>query len=195
MRARIHTRSPGFFVIILVLATSMSSADVPRGQSKESEVQLAGNVMAAFVYKFTGYIRWPVSAQSGPIRIAVLGESPLSTPLAEIAGQKKIAKRSIEFQRVDDPAALETCHILVVSGEDDEVLLKALEHLRDSHTMVITHHEGAALRGAGINFVIREGRIRFEINLAALQRAALIPNARLLKFALIIEETPTEEEP
>ncbi len=199
MRDPLHSQAPTApaprVIALLVVASVLSWAGGARGQSPPDAVQPAGNVMAALVYKFTGYIRWPLGAASGPFRIAVLGETPLAGTLAEIALRKKVATRPIEIRTIADPASLERCHVLVLSGADDALLRRALEHLRGQPTLVITHHEGAAQRGAGINFVTREGRIRFEVNLAALQAAALVPNSMFLKLAIIIEADPAGEKP
>ncbi|MCK4640786.1 MAG: YfiR family protein [Candidatus Marinimicrobia bacterium] len=57
------------------------------------------------------------------------------------------------------------------------------------HTAIIRHvnSKGFANEGVAINFVTVEGKIRFEINIRALESAGLRVSSQLLKLAILVK--------
>ncbi len=179
----------------LLLAAILLGSFVPTGFAVEKDAPMPAKVMAAFIYKFISYIQWPEEAGTGEFKITVLGDSLLAGPLEEIAGRKTVAQKPIVFAHVEKLADLTPCDILVLSGHWSEQLAQVTDSLGDAPTLIVTHCPGCAGNGAGINFVTREGRIRFEVNVAALQRAQLVPAARFLKLAIIVDDEKSKEQP
>ncbi len=197
-RAWPYRRGPGPRLLLArgVLLALVAGLSVPApAQPLAASAQPAANVMAAFVYKLTGYIHWPVSEQTGRFRLTVVGDSPLAEPLAEIARKKKVGDRAIDFRKVGSVAEVGNPHLLVVGTDAVDEIMPRLKELWGGHTLVVTHEEGGARKGASVNFVTRDGRVRFEVNLASLQEASLVPLAGLLKLAIIVEEDGPKEEP
>jgi len=56
--------------------------------------------------------------------------------------------------------------------------------------LVVTDSPGALKRGSMINFVLSDGHLRFEISLAAADRAGLSLSSRLLAVAQAVTRNP-----
>jgi hypothetical protein len=74
------------------------------------------------------------------------------------------------------------CHVLFVPAG-----VNAAPHLRDAHSgpLLTVGESPDFLRDGGIiNFVMQDGKVRFEINQEAASRAQLRISSRLLRLAL-----------
>ena len=89
---------------------------------------------------------------------------------------------------------MEACHILFISSSEEERLAKIIETLKDSSILTVGEVKQFAQRGGIINFIVKENKIRFEINVDAAERAKLKISSKLLKLAIIVtDERPGEE--
>lgn len=169
------------FVLGIVLLQSFPAA----GQ-RPSEYQ----VKAAFLYNFPNFIEWP--AETSPdtvttLTIGILGNDPFGNafePFAEktIKGRQVVVRRSSRLQE------LPICQILFICDSEKKYLPQILEHLKGRSVLTVGETEGFAQSGVIANFVLQDNKVRFEINVAAAERAGLKFGAKLLKLALIVQE-------
>jgi hypothetical protein len=69
-------------------------------------------------------------------------------------------------------------------------LVAALAALGKSNILTVSDMPAFTRRGGMIQFVLEGNRVRFEINLAAAQRAGLTLSSELLKVAVAIRRAP-----
>lgn len=129
---------------------------------------------AIYIQKIINYVEWPES-RSEEFVIAVAGQEKLREKLEEIF-KTPIAGKSVKiipYQRKESAAASQ---ILCLFSSKTSI---------PSHSgvLVITHKQGGIPDGAIINFVLEEGKLRFDINNTEAQRRKIRINARLLKLA------------
>ena len=147
---------------------------------------LERRVKAAFLYKFAGYVDWPKAAFHGatdPLVIGVAGDEVLAAELERLVAGRRSGGRAVQVRRIEDLEAPGNVHLLFLGRSHaarwDEVVRAV--HLRP--VLLVGEWPGALARGAMINFVIDEGRVRFEIDLDTVQDHGLGLSSRLLTVA------------
>lgn len=136
---------------------------------------------AAFIYNFTQYFDWDIAG--GEFIIGVVGSSPISDQLEEIARLKTVKDKKIVIKQMDSDIG--ACHILFVSGSSTMSLSAILEKTQKG-CLVVSEKNGYGARGAAINFIVVDNKLRFEANLKAIGAAGLRASSQLLKLAIIV---------
>lgn len=136
---------------------------------------------AGFLYNFIAFTEWPARVGS-PLPLCVYGGNPFGDELAALQG-KTVNGRSLTVRYPASRAELKACRVVFVAEAAIDSLPRVLDAVRDEPVLVVTDSLGALDAGAGINMVLREGRIAFEVNLAATRRAQLELSSKLLRLA------------
>ena len=164
-----------FFVIIGFAC----SANVQAQNSVEES-----NLKAVFIYNFTKYIDWDISA-SDDFVIGVIGSSPVYTYLKDIARTKTVNDKRIVLKHFTNPDDITFCNILFISGNSTFSLSSVLSRT-NTGTLTIGEEPGFAEMGAALNFFVDKDKIKFEANVRSLKAAGLKASSQLLKLARIV---------
>jgi len=143
------------------------------------------NLKAAFIYNFTKYIEWDSSAVQKDFVIGILGPSPVSGYLLEIAKTKSAKNKRILIYHYNKPEEIGSCNILFIPEKTVFPLSTILEHVGKG-VLTISEQPGYANQGTALNFVIINDKLKFEANLKAMYTAGLNASSQLLKLAIII---------
>jgi hypothetical protein len=151
----------------------------------------ADSVKAAFLYRFASYVEWPDDVPaSGPFVIAVAGSESVAKQLDELLPRMTVNGRSAIVRRVTKVSELGGVHILYV-GEGPLARTRALrEAAIDKPILIVTDDEKGLDAGGIINFLDAEKNVRFEVSLAAADRARIKVTAALLSVAARVERRP-----
>jgi hypothetical protein len=172
-------------------------------------------VKAAFVLNFLKFIDGGRLNQAGdeansPIVVGVLGKLPSTGALEELAG-KEVKDRSIVVRRFrgfeecrtnsgtipeqhPDIGEIRKCHLLFVCPSEKAFLGRILPAVSTAGMLTVADTDGFLAAGGVINFVIKDKKVRFEINLAAGTREKLQIRSSLLRLAIrIIEDDELEK--
>ncbi|MEZ0388402.1 MAG: YfiR family protein [Verrucomicrobium sp.] len=145
-------------------------------------------VKAVFLFNFSQFIKWPPRAftdPSAPLTIGVLGDDPIGSPLQSAirgetsAGRKLIVKTG---RRIDD---LKGCQFIFVSKSESGRLAEILSALQGTSVLTVGESDQFCSQGGIINFSLQGGKVGFEINVAAAQRAGLEVSPKLLRLGRI----------
>jgi len=121
---------------------------------------------AVFTLNFIRYIGWPESSLQGDFVIGVVKNSEVARWLKDQSAGKKFGFQNIvvkEFKSVDE--LTNDCQVIFVSStanirsSADVLMNKA----KQRNSLIIAESEGATKFGAAINFVIRDGVLKFEL--------------------------------
>lgn len=154
-------------------------------------------VKAAFLFNFAKFVEWPADAFPGvdaPLQICLLGQDPFGNEFEEVIGDKSVNGHRIEVIHPSGVPQARGCQIIFVSSSEKRKALEILRGLRGASVLTVGDTAGFAGMGGIINFVLDDGRVRFEINMKAAERAHLKVSARLLTVAKLIvtDDAPTE---
>jgi len=140
-----------------------------------------------FIYSFSRYIEWPEAYTQGNFEIVVLGESPITEELLTMAKMKKIGERPIVVTRINTLSEIKKCNVLFVpAAESKKQMKEILQKVGTQSILVITESAGMAQQGSCINFIIKEGKLAFELNQSALANQNLKATSELTRLAIII---------
>jgi hypothetical protein len=141
-----------------------------------------------FIYNFTKYIKWPDSYNPGKFVIAVIGNSDIYGSIESMADTKKKTGTGadIEVVKYGSIGEIGTCNILFVSDDIIESLPDIVSKTAANPILIITDTPGMATQGAIINFVEKDGKIKFELNEANAASRNLVVSGSLTSLAIII---------
>ena len=177
-----------FCAMALAALLSLAAAAPTRGQDNPStEYQ----VKAAFVFNFAKFVEWPVDtfkSENDPIVFCVFRHDPFGSALDEIIRGKAINNRAVLARRITELPDLKSCQLVFVSSVDYGHLSEVLKSLKGTSALVVGESEGFAERGGGIEFFQEDKKLRFAINVDAIQRARLTVSSKLLALARIVHD-------
>jgi len=140
-------------------------------------------VKAAYLFNFTKFVEWPEAAFTGgrsfSFSICVAGRNPFGPALTATLVGETAAGLPLAA-RVVSAGGAAGCHVLFVPAS-----VPAGPYLRGvgtSPVLTVGESPGFLAQGGAINFVVDDGRVRFEINQAAAERAQLRISSRLLQL-------------
>lgn len=154
--------------------------------ASNEQANLEHRVKAAFLYKIAGYVEWPNSSFSRPdtpLTIGVVGSEPLAAELSQILTHRTAHNRPITVKRLKGSERLDGVHILFVGRTESAQLPNLVPKAQQHSILVVTESDGALAYGSVINFILSEGRVRFEISLDSARRSGLKLSSRLLAVA------------
>jgi len=164
---------------LLILISTFSFANEP---SREYQVK------AGFLYKFLLFAEWPeeTTAESGDtIVIGIIGKDSFGNAFAPVEGEM-INGRKLTVKRFKDnvsSTALEKCHILFISSSLKKRMSKILKTVNEYPIITVSDVKGFTKSGGMINFVVKESRVGFEINMTAAESAGIKFRSKLLRVA------------
>lgn len=143
---------------------------------------------AAFIYNFTKFIEWSESPKSNEFTICVLKDSPIIEPLKQIASSKKVSEKKINVVVLKSENDTKDCSILFIPNTiPADKVSQIIKNFEEKNTLIICEKKGSLNRGAAINFILKDDKIKFEINRKSLDKANLKISSQLLKLAVKIQ--------
>ena len=173
-------------VSLLVIAALLAAAQAYAARFS------ADAVKAAFLFRFASYIDWPEDAVSdGPFVIAVYGAEGVARQLDVLQPKMTAHDRPAQVRRITRVSELDGVQILYVGPTQPLVDSRALRAAAiERPILIVTDDEYGLDAGGVINFLEEPRNVRFEVSLAAADRARLKIAAALLSVAARVERRP-----
>lgn len=149
--------------------------------------ELASAIKATYLYKFAPFVKWPegsFGALSSPLAICVLGDDAVGHLVEEAVQDPKISPRPVVVRRLSSIGPGSECHIAYVAPGSEAAVAATLRRLRGVPVLTVTDDARDARTRGIINFVVRDNRVRFEIDLAAAADSRLTISSKLLDLAV-----------
>ena len=172
------------YAACVLFALTLSSNAAP-------QPPLEAAVKAAYIYRFLEYVAWPAQAFRTPDEAIVIGTThndDVTAELTRIVSERHVHNRRLSVVAVKQIDRDLVVHVLYVPALDAARLARAVELARQRPILVITDMDEGLEKGATINFVQSEGRIKFEVSVEAAARAGLTISARLLAVATRVKK-------
>jgi len=159
----------------------LSTFKVPAQEETDYTIQ------ASIIYRFTKYIDWPANKKSGDFIIGVVGDSPLYDDLKSFMNNKTVDNQKIVVTRLSVSDGYDKCHIIFISEEKSGNLKKIAAVTAGAPVLIITEYNGLAHKGACINFITLNNRLKIEINKTNTDQRNIHIASELLELAIIIK--------
>jgi hypothetical protein len=175
--------------LLLAAAVSIAGATPEAARAAGNET-LEYAVEAAFLAKFGGYVEWEKSVFASPtsaITLCIMGKDPFGDALDSVIAATRIDGRPIVLRRLQSIARGSGCQILFVGGSDTQSVAQALDAVRGEKILTVTNAEMARDVAGIIEFVVKDNRVRFDIDLKAASANGLTISSKLLSIALAVK--------
>jgi hypothetical protein len=140
----------------------------------------------SYVYNFLKFVSFPASQQKEYIEICLAGENPFGKKIFKLSEKTIDGKKLIVSEKeIDD--SIKSCDVIFISKNQDKKISKILEIINNHPVFSISESQGVSEPGCVLNFYVENERLRFEINVAAVKKAGLTIDSRLLNLAKIIK--------
>jgi hypothetical protein len=154
-------------------------------QRAESAAPGEHQIKAAMVYNMMRFIDWPDSPFLGneeTLDICFVSKGSMSSAIEALTG-KQVKGKTIAVRQVGKQGSFSGCFVLLLSDTERSAAASILDMTRSAPVMTVGDSRGFAASGGVFGFMILDGKVRFEINLAAAQRHRIRISAQLLKLA------------
>ncbi len=183
--------APGRFCApVLFLAMLASTTLVPSQSGARSLHPTQNDVEAAYLYNFGKFVHWPSDAEHGALNICILGNDQFGPNLDQIVANESIDSRHLAVVRLPDTSGIKSCAILFINSAEAPHLEADLSALAASPIMTVSDMPGFLDRGGMVQFVVKDGKVRFEVNLNATGKCGLVLSSQLLKVAVGVIGNP-----
>lgn len=146
-------------------------------------------IRAAFVYNLAKFVEWPRHAFDGisaPLRLCVLADAPGETRLSLIEG--RLAQgREIHVLTIEQPEGALDCHILYFAAYHTAIQQRSLGLTAEAPVLTVGEGTRFINHGGMVALYVVEDRVRFKVNLKAVQNNGLKMSARILQLAQDVE--------
>lgn len=185
---RVMTRPHAALAVftVLCMASVAVSAIAAEGGSLEYPVK------AAYLYKFGIYVEWPNTAfasPTSPLNLCVAGDDPFSGALDAAVNGQRVDSHPIVVKRLKTFTRDAGCHILYLGTTDTARANQILDAARGNGVLTVSDMPGLGV----INFVIKDNRVRFNIDEEAAAQNGLGISSKLLSLALGVKPRQSKE--
>lgn len=155
--------------------------------AKATAQDLEFKIKAAYLYNFTKFITWP-DIKSESFNICIVGKDPFGAILNSIENRESQGL-PIRLYRYPTPTQVTHCHIIflkfngTLTGSTSAIMQSV--NLPE-HILTVSDQEDFVNQGGMIGFIIKDDKVRLQINLLQLKNKELKISAKLLEVAELI---------
>lgn len=137
-----------------------------------------------FIYKFTQYIQW--SNHQDDFVIGVIGNSPIITELQSLTNTKKVGNKNIVVKKITKSSDINNVNLIFLSESSSKDITTLLTKISNKEILIVSESNGLAKKGSGINFIIQDDKLKFELNKKNIEKQGLKVSGDLIKLAILI---------
>jgi hypothetical protein len=172
----------------VVLALLLAIA--PPAGAAAAETAPDAAIKAAFLFNFAKFTEWPALAPGAPLIACIANDDDIASALVTIVRGESIGGHSVVVWRREGDALWEGCQVLYVGDGEGRHFAAAAPKLRLRPLLTVSAGRGFSQQGGAIELYVEGGRLRFSINLDAVERAGLHISSRLLGLAKVVHDDP-----
>jgi hypothetical protein len=184
----------GWFILGLCwlgwgLAGTAGAADAPPTDTQ---------VKAALLYNIAKYVDWPApsfASTSAPVVVGIAGGGGFGAEFEKLIAGKQIGDRPIQIRRVAREPDLKECHALFIGATDKKQQAELLDWAKKLPVLTVGESDDFLAQGGIIRFVLKENKVRFQVNLKPARQAQLGISARVLSVADAVLGKPERGSP
>ena len=180
-----HPRVRRAFQILLVLTLTLGG--VPSQAARIQPLEYA--VKATYLHKFVPFVEWPASAfasATSPVEVCVVGDAPFGDLLDRSAATQRMGERAFAVRRMPLVAGSHRCHVMYVAGSAVQSVPESLAAVRGTPVLTVTDGAADADSKGIVNFVLYDGRVRFEMDERAAAENGIAISSKLLSLAVSV---------
>jgi hypothetical protein len=145
-------------------------------------------VKSAIILNMARYVDWPAesfSSDAAPISFCYVGQGALAAHLPSLRG-KTVKGHPVSVRRMSSSGDIAGCHLVVLDATEYRTMANVLDRTRHLPILTVGDISGFSRDGGMVELLLQDGKVRFEINLAAARQSRLKVSSQLLKVARIV---------
>lgn len=167
---------------VSVIAVFLLSLGLAFGQDEKPMFEIHG----AMISNFLKYVQWPNEAEGGEFVFGVLGDDELFNLMkTRYDGKPKGAKKFV-IKKLASGAEAATCNAIYLGKSKNKEFESIKTSIAGKHVLTITDSNNLGQKGSCINFKVQDGKLKFELNSAALTGSSLKVASQLASIAINI---------
>jgi hypothetical protein len=143
-------------------------------------------VKAAYLYKFGSYVEWPertFASADSPLQIGVVGADAMADELTQLTIGRTINGRPVTVRKLRREDSISGLNVLFIGRASAGRTAEILAATKGQPMLTVTESDEALALGSMINFVVVDGKVRFEVAPRVAGQGNLSISARLLAAA------------
>jgi len=171
---------------LCLLACVLPQLRPVEAQTVSREDATERQIKAAYLSKFGSYVKWPDHAfatPDTPLKIGIVGDDMLADDLEQLVAGHAVNGRPVTVHKLHHDDPVKGLNMLFIGRAASSQLADILAMTKGLPMLTITESEDALALGSTINFVIVDGRVRFEVAPKTASLGNLNISARLLAAA------------
>lgn len=143
-------------------------------------------VKANYLYKFGPFIDWPPRAfasPASPFIVCVIGEDPFDGALDDAVRGQTVNGHPVRIRRLSAVSSRDGCNVAYIGPGGGQSPADALRALRGAPVLTVTD-QSTGVDGGVVHFVLKDGRVRCALNMAAARDNGLAISSKLITLAV-----------
>jgi hypothetical protein len=145
------------------------------------------DVEAVYLFDFGKFVRWPASAGAGTFQICVAGAPAFAAGVQKTVANETIDGRRLDVREVSRADEEPGCAMLFIDASQRDRCDALMRGVVDNPVLTVSDLPDFLDRGGMIQFQTVQKRVRFSVNLDAVNRGHLAMSSELLKVAIQVK--------
>jgi len=142
------------------------------------------DVKAVYLFNFAKFTQWPSAAASlDSFPICIMGENPFRGTLQSLVAGEQLNGQKVLVRHVSTVHEAEQCRVLFIGASESYRYKLVIGSLASTPVLTVSDVPDFSADGGMIQLLLQGDRVKFEVNLAAAQKAHLSLSSQLLKVA------------
>ena len=166
---------------------------LPVSSKADEQLVTEYQIKADFLYNFTRFVNWPdnTTQPENNFTLCVLGDDTFGESLDLLAG-RNVQGQVLNVRRLSAQPVTDSCRVLYISQSDSYRMADILATLSGKPVLTVSDTREFARQGGMIRLKLVENKVRFDINIDAVERAGLNISSKLLSLATIVKDSGPE---
>ena len=150
-------------------------------------------IKAAMLYKFALFVEWPAgvfSSPQSPFAVCVLGKDPFGPWLYHEMGGTRIGTHPVVIRFPGNARDAGACQIVFISRSEQPRIKDVLAALKNTHALLVSDIRPVdefCLGGGMIGLIIKNKKVRFELNAALAEKKGFRINSTMKRVATSVK--------
>lgn len=175
--------------VVLLLAMWLSPIRLAVPQTRMQAGASEREVEVTYLLEFPGFVSWQHPLPPDVFNVCVIGRSPVGALLDVVGSGRTVQGRTVLVHKLAAATAPVDCQMIFITGSGAQSIAHVLAAVHGRPVLTVTDGQQSPFSRGIINFVHAQGRLRFEVDLAAASANGLHISSKLLHVALRVRHT------
>jgi len=140
-------------------------------------------VKTGFIYSIAKYCDWDFPRKPGGRFVVGVYRTKAYDVDIDVLNGKLLHDRVVSVEQIRSESDIPGCQVVIIGDVGADAIRRCVKLCRNSGTLLVGESEGFAQDGGTVGFVIRDGTVRFDVNLLTAQADRVTISAKLLVLA------------